>query len=157
MERWSYLPKITWVASGIESVYQPRSPKLLSLSPLYDPAGFPFKLDYLKSCLSHLCHSQSVTKFYIICFRNCSPIYSAFCTLMVYLLWSKPSIILICVILIVSYGTPNIKPNIKLSYLPVQCCFVLFLLSQYSQNLHFFKICPHPNYLFKFISSNTTS
>lgn len=104
------------------------SPKLLSITSLW-PCRIPFQVRLLKIILLSSLLLTTVTNFYITCSRNCSSVYSAFCTLMVYFLWSKSSLLLICVILIVLYGALNIKPNKELSYLPVQSCHFFFLFS----------------------------
>lgn len=123
-------------------MYKPRSVSQIPLYRLYDPAGFPFKWDYLKSYFFHLCYSQPVTNFYITCSRNCSSVYSAFCTFMVHFLWFNASLILICVILIVLYGALNI--NVTKNSLISQFSVVFFsFFHSILENLHFFKICPH--------------
>lgn len=107
--------------------------------------------------MSNLCYLQPVTNFYKTCFRNCSSVYSGFCTLMVHFLWSKSSLILLCVILIVLYGALNIKPNKGLFYLPVQSChFFSFFFHSILETYISSKYAP-TNYLSKWISFNMTS
>lgn len=80
---------------------------------------------------------------------------------MVHFLWSKASLILICVISIVLYGALNIKPNNELFYLPVQCWVTFFFsLSFFFHNIletYISSKYAPTNYLFKCISFNITS
>lgn len=138
LERCSGLPEITWLANGIEAVYKAKSISgvTLFISSLWSCKILPLQVRLFKTMLIFATHSQYKVLYHL--FQRL--LTNLFCISYPYgiTLVTKSSLILICIILIVSYGTSNIKPNINSLML-----FTCFLLSWHSQNLCFFKIWPH--------------